>query len=150
MSRRIHLNAMLIKVLSDNKPLSAKEVVKVSGVDKKHVWDGLYYWWKRGLLLRAEKPTFENQENFKGRRGLTRNTRSYYLYMLKPEGEDSVLISGQKFVSFKKKYLDLRGSRGASKAQAIFDFLRTNSDKVFFPLMSQKIWRKKVSLYVTS
>jgi hypothetical protein len=67
-----------------------------------------------GWLLRAEKPTFENQENFRGRRGLTRNTRSYYLYMLKPEGEDSVLISGQKFVSFKKKYLDLRGSRGAS------------------------------------
>lgn len=106
---------MLLNVLSDNKPLSAKEVVKVSGLDKKRVWDGLYYWWKKGLLLRAEKPTFENQENFKGRRGLTRNTRSYYLYMLKPEGEDSVLISGQKFVSFKKKCLDLRGSRGASK-----------------------------------
>jgi len=33
--------------------------------------------------------------------------------MLKPEGEDSVLVSGQKFASF-KKYLDLRGSRGAS------------------------------------
>jgi len=123
---------MLLRVLSDNRPLSAKEVVKVSGVNKKHVWDGLYYWWKKGLLLRAEEPTFENQENFKGRRGLSRNTRCYYLYMLKPKGGDSVFISGRKFVSFKKKYLDLRGSRSTSKAQAVCDFLRTNSDKAFF------------------
>jgi hypothetical protein len=134
---------MLLKVLSENKPSSAKEIVKASGINEKNVWDGLYYWWKKGLLLRAEKPTFENQENFKGRRGLTRNTRFYYLYMLKPKGEDSVFILGQRFVAFKKKYLDLRGSRNASKARSVFEYLRDSSDKAFFSTDIAKNLEKK-------
>jgi hypothetical protein len=143
MNKRAPLRATLLKVLSENKPLSAKEIVKASGINEKHVWDALYYYWMMGLLLRAEKPVFENQANFKGRGGLTRNTRSYYLYMLKPEGKDSIFILGQRFVPFKKKYLDIRGSRDTSKARMVFEFLRDNSEKAFFSTDIAKNLEKK-------
>ncbi len=132
MGSRIRRADILLSALKDNKPLSAKEIAKSTGLEAKKVWDGLYYWWKRGVLLRTEKPFFENTETFKGRRGMKRNTRSYYLYMLKPEGRESVFVQGQKFVPFKKKYLDVRGARGTSKAQLIIDFLKENSDRAFF------------------
>lgn len=132
MLSRVPLKEGLTRALSENKPMSAKEIAKCTGLDKKNVWDGLSYWWRKGLLLRSEKPIFENKEIFKGRRGLTRNTRSYYLYLLKPKGRETVFFQGKKFVAFKKKYLDARGARGTSKAQLVINFLRDNSDKAFF------------------
>ena len=98
-------------VLSESKPLSSREIAKSTGIAEKNVWDGLSYWWKMGLLLRSEKPTFENKELFKGRRGMTRNTRSYYLYLLKPQSRDIVHFQGRKFVPYKEEYLDIRGQR---------------------------------------
>ena len=62
--------------LSEGKPKSAKDVVSATDLDDKKVWDGLYYWWKKGALLRSEKPTYENIEVFKGRRDFRRNTRA--------------------------------------------------------------------------
>jgi hypothetical protein len=85
---------ILLSALKENKPLSAKEIKKSNGIEERNVWDGLYFWWKRGLLFRYEKPIFENIETFKGRRGLIRNTRSFYLYLLKPKGTEFVFIQG--------------------------------------------------------
>jgi hypothetical protein len=98
------------------------------------VWDGLSYWWKKGLLLRSERPVFENAQIFKGRRGLTRNTRSYYLYLLRPKSKESIYLNGQKFVPYEKQYLDVRGHRESSKAQLVINFLKDNSDKAFYSI----------------
>lgn len=110
----------LFAALSDGKPISAKEIVDSTGLDKNKVWDGLYYWWKKGLFL------------FKGRRGLTRNTRAYYLYVLSPDGKESIRWQGRNFVLYKRKYLDTRGARKTSKAQLILNFLKENIDRAFF------------------
>jgi len=99
----------MFTVLSKGEPKSAKEIVSSTGLDDKKVWDSLYYWWKKGLLLRSEKPTVENTEVFKGRRGFSRNTRTYYHYVLNPSGKDSLHMQGQIFVPYQKKYLDVRG-----------------------------------------
>ncbi len=77
------LRSSLLSALSEERPMSAKEIVASTGLDEKRVWDGLYYWWNRGLILRSERPIFDNAEVFKGRRGMSRNTRSYYLYLKK-------------------------------------------------------------------
>ena len=36
-------------------------------------------------------------------------TKPYHLYVLGPEGFDSLVIDGRKFVKYKKEYLDVRG-----------------------------------------
>lgn len=131
---KVSLHDSLITALSENKPLSAREIAKSTGITEKNIWDGLSYWWKMGLLLRSEKPIFENKEIFRGRRGMSRNTRSYYLYMLKPQGRESEFFQGQKFVPYRVEYLDIRGQRQTSKARLIINFLSDNSDKAFFSI----------------
>ncbi|MCW4046403.1 MAG: hypothetical protein NWE99_02420 [Candidatus Bathyarchaeota archaeon] len=132
MGSRVSIKNKVLSVFSDGKPRSAKDVVACTGLKELRVWNGLSYWWKRGLLLRSEKPAFDNVEVFKGRGGLTRNTRTYYLYVLKPEERSSLHIEGRKFVSFRKELLDSRGARETSKAKMILDFLKENNDKAFF------------------
>jgi hypothetical protein len=122
----------LFAALSDGRPRSAREIVESTNLDEHRVWDALCYWWKRGLLLRSEKPTFDSVEVFRGRCGLRRNTRAYYLYVLKPHGRDFLQMLGHRFVPYEKKYLDARGARKASKAQLILSFLREKIDGAFF------------------
>jgi hypothetical protein len=145
MNKRIPLRAMLLGVLSENKPLSAKEIVKVSGINEKNVWDGLYYWWRKGLLLRAEKPTFENKENFKGRRGLTRNTRSYYL-MTMPEKEVHCAIDTRYRKRGRNSSEDLLPVVGIeSLSQMITSQLPTTArikDRIPIQLIVQTMFRK--------
>jgi len=121
----------LFEAMKDGSPKSAKELLKQTRLVERKVWDLLYYWWKRGVLLRSEKPLFENQAVFKGRGGVRRNTRSYYLYVLKLSKEP-VFIDGKNFVPFSVKYLDARSARKSSKAQLIMNYLKENSDRAFF------------------
>lgn len=102
---------MLFNSLSEGEPKSARDIVSSVGIDGKKVSDGLYYWWKKGALLRSEHPIHENIEVFKGQRGFRRNTRAYYLCSLRHDGKDSVHFKGQRFVPFEEKYLDVRGSK---------------------------------------
>lgn len=96
------------------------------------MWDGLYYWWKKGWLLRSAEPLYESAEVFKGRRGMRRNTRAYYEYLLAPDGETQVQRNGRKYVSYQKQYLDPRGARELSKAQLILDFLAEHPENAYF------------------
>ena len=132
MANRVSIKNRVFTVLSDGKPKSAKDVVASVGMKEYRIWNGLSYWWKKGLLLRSEKPTFESIKVFRGRGGLTKNTRTYYLYVLRPDGEMSLQIQGRKFVSYKKEYLDARGARETSKAKLILSFLKENNDRAFF------------------
>jgi hypothetical protein len=126
------LRDIILDSMRDGNPKSAKEILKITRLAKRKVWDSLPYWWKRGLLLRSEKPLFENQVVFKGRSGFKRNTRSYYLYILRTNCKDAEFIAGQKFVPFSEKYLDARSKRAESKAQLVLNYLKENSDKAFF------------------
>jgi len=129
---RSGLRDRLLASLSADTPRSAKEIVKATRLDEKKVWDGLAYWWERGLLLRSETPSYEAAEVFKGRRGYRKNTRAYYLYLLKTGDKESVPIKGRKFVAFGEEHRDNRGARGTSKAQSILSYLSGHPDKAFF------------------
>lgn len=128
----IVLRDRLIDVLKDGNPRCARDVLKATKFTERQVWNGLLYWWENGLLLRSEKPQFENKLVLRGRAGFRRNTRTYYLYVLKPNAKKELFILGQKFVPFNKKYLDARAARHGSKAKLIRNYLRKNSDRAFF------------------
>jgi len=75
---------------------------------------------------------YEHERIFKGRGGVTQTTRPYHLYLLKPEGRDSVVVDGHHFVGYERKYLDVRGGGNVSKAQRILDHIQQHRDKAFF------------------
>ena len=123
---------LILQALIEGEPKSAREVVSFTGVSKETVWNTLSYLWKRGLILRSEKPFFEPNKVFKGRAGIRRNTRAYYLYLLKPKGEEFVWVRGIRFVPCREDFFDVRGRRKTSKAQQIINFLKENSDKGYY------------------
>jgi hypothetical protein len=121
-----------LDILSDGKPRGRKDVVKAAGLSEDVVSANLYRCWKDGLILRTKKSIFEPQRIFRGRRGFSRNTRSYYLYVLKPDRMDSLQLDGHEFVAFDRKFLDVRGGGAKSKAQIILDFVKEHADKAWF------------------
>jgi hypothetical protein len=122
----------ILKALKDGKPKSSQEITKITKLSSKAVWSALNEYWKKGLLLRTEKPIYKAIAVFKGRVGIRKNTRGFYPYMLRPKGKDSVIIDGHRFVSYDERYLDIRARKGKSKARLILDFLKDNSDKAFY------------------
>ena len=76
MSRWNSTKDKIIDVLSDGVPKASSDVVKATGLSEYAVWDALYYWWKKGRLVRSEKPIFEGIKVFKGRAGVKKTTRA--------------------------------------------------------------------------
>jgi len=72
-------------------------LAKQTGLSSKRIGSALYRLWKKGGLLRTEKPTYEALKVFKGRAGIKKNTRAYHLYMFVP-GKDSASFQGTRFV----------------------------------------------------
>ncbi len=64
----------------------------------------------------------EAQRIFKGRGEVTRNLRKNYLYVLKPEGRDSVKIDGVHFVRYKER----------ETPRLSYEFLKSNCGRAFF------------------
>jgi len=122
----------ILAAFGDGKPKSHREVVKLTGFTKSSIWRALHDYWKAGLLLRNEQPILEAARFFGGRAGIKRNTRVYYLYIKKPEREETVQIGGQKFVGYSKKYLDRRGARTKSKSRLVMEFLKQNRDRAMY------------------
>jgi len=123
---------LVLAVLADGRPRSSRDVQKAAGLSASAANNALILCWKRGLVLRTKRPLFERERIFKGRAGVRQTTRPYHLYVLRPEGEDSVVIDGLEFVKYSEEYLDARGGGKYSKAKAILDFLRENKDRAFF------------------
>lgn len=67
---------------------------------------------------------------FKGRNGTSRNLRSFYLYILKPENITSIAVEGIEFVSYEKNQKD--SGLESSKAKSILNFLKVNSEHAYF------------------
>ena len=122
----------VLNALSDGKPRSSKDVVRELRLSEPAVWSALKRCWKAGLVLRSEKALVGSHSRFRGRRGISRNTRSYYLYVLNPGEQELLTLDGVRFVSFADEYADKRGAKAASKAQLILSLLRDNPDKAFF------------------
>lgn len=122
----------VLALFSDGEPKAHRDVVRATGLSEPAVWRALYNYWKEGLLLRTEKPIFEALRTFRGRAGIGRNTRAYYLYVLRPTDTGSLKIDAHRFVKYAKKYLDIRGVRERSKSKLILNFLRTHPDWAFY------------------
>jgi len=118
--------------MADGRPKSNRDIVNLTGISA--ACNALRRCWERGFLLRTEKPLYEFERVFKGRSGLSYNTRPFHLYILRPKDKDEVLLGGHRFVGYSKKYLDIRGkkTRGGSKAQLILSFLQKNRNKAWF------------------
>jgi DNA-binding MarR family transcriptional regulator len=120
----------LIAILSDGKPRSLRMLVKESRLSPKAVESVLRRLWFKGSVLRSEKPNKQHQVTLRGRKGLKRNLRSYFLYVLCSKGEKSLVINGVRFVTY-NKYQNSLQKTGKSKAQLILDFFRDN-DRAFY------------------
>jgi len=123
---------LVLAALGDHKPKSAREVVKATGLTDRAVYAALFRCWKGVFVLRTEKPLYEHERIFKGRGGVTQTTRPYHLYVLRPEGVDSLLLDGRRFVKYAKEYLDVRGGGKKSKAKLILEYLEAHRDSAFF------------------
>lgn len=124
--------SLILAQLFDQEPKSQREIVKATGLSEKAVYNALFRCWKRGLILRTKKPVYEFERIFKGRGGLTQNTRPYHLYLLKPKGKDSVRVGDHEFVKYDIEYLDVRGGGKLSKAQRVLNFIKKNRGKAYF------------------
>ncbi len=98
----------ILSVLGDHKP-KLREIVKATRISRSATYNALAACWKKGLVLRTKKSIYEFEKIFKGRAGMTQTTRPYHLYVLRPEGTDSVNINGREFVKCAKEFLDVRG-----------------------------------------
>ena len=117
----------IIAVLSDGKPRSLREFVEQTSLASKQVEGSLYRLWKKGGVLRTEKPIYEALKSFKGRAGIKKNTRAYHLYIFAP-GRDSVGFQGVRFV----KCEDRLEEPGESKAELVRRFLENNNSHAFY------------------
>ncbi len=122
----------ILNVLSDGKPRTSRQVAEDTGLKRTSIWRPLHECWKKGLILRTEEPIFESFETFRGRRGFSKNTRSYYFYVMRRGKTESLQFDGKRFVAYDEKYLDVRGFRGESKSKRILNFLESNSDRAFY------------------
>jgi len=119
----------LLGVLADGVPRSALDLIRATGLGADAVYASLYRCWRRGFVLRSERPIFVRR---RGRGSSGPNTRGYYLYLLRPEGVDELLLDGVRFVGFNERYLDPRGGGSQSRAGLILEFLRRHRDRAFF------------------
>jgi len=124
--------SLVLSALAGNKPLSAREVGKATRLSEEAVYGALFRCWMGGFVLRTEKPIYAHERIFKGRGGVAQNTRPYHLYVLRPEGFDSLLLDGRLFVKYAKEHLDVRGGGGRSKAKLILEYLREHRYRAFF------------------
>jgi len=132
MARYKPTQELVLATLSCGDPRSCREVMEETGLNRAQVYNALYRCWRTGLVLRTRDAIYERERVFKGRAGVRQNTRPYHLYILKPEGRESVEVEGRIFVGYARGHLDPRGGGGVSKAQRILSFLREHGDEAFF------------------
>jgi len=122
----------ILSVLGDHKPKSLREIVKVTGISESAAYNALAACWKKGLVLRTKKPIYEFEKIFKGRAGVTQTTRPYHLYVLRPEGVDSLNFDGREFAKYAREFLDVRGGGKHSKAKTVLEFFRKHRTRALF------------------
>ncbi len=132
MARPTSSQNVILGLLADGKPKSHRDVLEKTGLTESGVWQALRRAWENDLILRTKKPLYEPERLFKGRAGIRRNLRAYHLYLLKPKRVDKLQLRGHEYVSYSKRYLDVRGGGTRSKARVVLEFLKKNSRKAFY------------------
>ncbi len=132
MPRATPTQQRILSILADGKPLSHRDIVRGTGLSEAETWQALRRTWEAERILRTRNPIREAEKVFKGRGGLTRNQRSFHLYILRPGERDEIRVGGLEFVTFQPDYLDPRGGGSKSKAKAILEFLQSHPREAFF------------------
>jgi hypothetical protein len=122
----------LLAIMSDEQPMTRRQLIEVSGLSNKAVGSALYRLCKSGTILRSDKPTYEALRLFKGRAGIKKNTRAYHFYLYTPMSHtrEEIMIDGIRFVKTSKQHRPFR--RQVNKAALVRDFLRMHSDQAFY------------------
>ncbi|MGC8849250.1 MAG: hypothetical protein ACP5QI_02115 [Candidatus Bathyarchaeia archaeon] len=120
----------MLRALGDCRPKCHRDLVEATGLSGNAVWSALKRCWRKGLILRSERPFREPYRAFKGRAGVRTNLRSYHLYVKAQKGKGTLLIDGIRFVTFNEGS-NVEGP-GVSKAKLILDFLANHGDRAFF------------------
>jgi len=121
----------ILAILSDGQPKASADIAKLTGLKPNIVWAALRRYWHNDLVLRSKEQIRKSNNKFRGRAGIRRNMRSYYLYMIKTEDIDHMTINGREYVSYKASGHSSRRP-GISKAKMILYFLKGNSHKAHF------------------
>lgn len=120
---------IILGVLSDGKPKSSAEIAKITGLKPNVVWAALRRYWHKNLILRSKTPLREQFHKFRGRAGVSRNLRSFYLYTLNPENVESLTLNNTEFVRYEGKS---HANNLDSKSDLILRFLSSNAQRAFF------------------
>ena len=129
---RFYTQTKVLAVLSDGKPRCAREIVKLTALSDGAADNALRRLWKRKLIQRTKVPISKNERIFKGRAGVSRNTRSYHMYILYPNSQNSIRVNGFEFVQYDETFLDARGGEREAKLKLFLIFLRKIKIKPFF------------------
>lgn len=121
----------ILKILSDGKSLSRRELVEATGLSSKAIGSALRRLWRAGAILRTEKALREKSRVFKGRSGFRSNLRSYHIYVSNPKGVGGVSLQGIRFVKYDKHVFE-KQKPAKSKANRVLDFLKSNSSQAFY------------------
>lgn len=119
-------------LLADGVPRGTFEIGCEVGLSSKAVQLACVRAWESGLLLRSEKQFRGRLAQFRGRGGTVSNDRGFYMYTLRPEGVDSLVIDSIKYVPFDEKYLSGNAPKGESKADRIIRFIEENKEKAVY------------------
>ena len=126
-------NRVLV-ILSDGTAKCSRDIAKLTGLSRGATENALKRLWVRGIILRTKSPVFEAARIFKGRAGVSRNTRPYHLYLFQPNNKNVIREGDLAFVGYDKKYLDARGGGIKSKATAVLEFLEKHGEKAWFSI----------------
>ena len=75
----------LLFVLSEEVPMSHREILEETVLSPSAVWNGLKRCWDNGFVLRTKTAIFETENVFRGRKGSVSTTRPCHLYLKNQE-----------------------------------------------------------------
>ncbi|MFQ6074973.1 MAG: hypothetical protein ACE5Z5_02400 [Candidatus Bathyarchaeia archaeon] len=104
-------------------------MVDETGLSEKSVECALRRLWRRGAILRSEKPEAVHSRILRGRAGIRRNLRRFHFYILN-QGDCPPTVKGVRFVAHNGN--SSKRNSLQSKASLILNFLKDNSDRAFF------------------
>ncbi len=134
MGRLPRTQIAVLGLLGDGVPRGVYEISIEIGKSSRAVESACYRAWRGERLLRSEVEQFGRLSRFRGRAGTVSSQRGFFLYVLRPDGFDSLQIDGVRFVPYGVEYLSGKVPKGLSKAQRIIDYLREHGDRAFYSL----------------
>jgi hypothetical protein len=119
-------------LLADGVPRGVAEIAGDLGLGGRAVEGACYREWKKGSLLRSSKQVYGRFTRFRGRSGNVSNTRGFYRYLIRVEGQDRVRVGGVEYVPYGEEFLSPKIPKGESKSKRILRFLQENSKRAWY------------------